>query len=160
MPRTRARWQHEMPRAVACTEKRPTRGIKAIDPHAIGAEVGHERPFLAPRIEANLMWMATLLSIPQRGVGCGQRVMLGVDSVADSAVGQDRQDDDVRLRIVGDQHPRTVRGQLKMCRVAKRICAARFSQRAILRDPQRYEPASTGRVQVAIGRVPGKPADV
>lgn len=84
--RTRARWQHEMPHAVACTEKRPTRGIKAIDPHAIGAEVGHERPFLAPRIEANLMWMAALLSIPQRGVGCGQRMMLGVDSVADSAV--------------------------------------------------------------------------
>ena len=39
---TRARWQLEMPLAVACTEKRPTRGIEAIDPHAIGAEVGHD----------------------------------------------------------------------------------------------------------------------
>jgi hypothetical protein len=76
-----------MPHAVAGTDQRPTRGIKAIDPHAIGAEVGHERPFLTSRIEANLMWMAALLSIPQRGVGCGQRVMLGVDCVADSAVG-------------------------------------------------------------------------
>eukprot|EP00964_Phaeocystis_antarctica_P016267 scaffold8986_cov81-Phaeocystis_antarctica.AAC.1 len=75
--------------------------------------------------------MAALLSIPQRWVGCGQRVVLGVDSVADSAVV-----------------------------VAKRVCAARFAQRAILRDPQRYQPASAGRVQVAIGRVPGKPADV
>ena len=81
MSGTRARWQLEMPLAVACTEKRPTRGIEAIDPHAIGAEVGHERPFLAPRIEADLVWMAALLSIPQRGVGCGQRVMPMPDSV-------------------------------------------------------------------------------